>query len=232
MLSPDAGSDQTSTATLPDGRVVNLHDLFSKSGVYNSSTLDPVWQVDWFALKRDLLCSDDLQHVARLNRYGFRSNWAIAFYDEGKRVRTYDCPTLLTSMNWDRCLPFSTWDWHTRWYDAFDLDAGHKTVLLSTARRRVYVLGQEIDLGRQEFYTIDLSSGALVIGDRSARGLFGHTALHSYRWWLCLSLRSDGFCKPSRHRTVVAGFLSHKMAWSNPSRWKAEHNPASSDLAK
>jgi hypothetical protein len=162
MLSPDAEYDQKPTATLPNGRVINVHDLFLKSGVYDASTLEPAWQVGWFAQRRDLLCSDDLQHIAWLNRQGFRSSWAIAFYDGGKLVRTYQCASLLTGMKGDWCLPYSTWDWHTRWYDRFDLDADRRNVLLSSARRQVYVMGYEVDLGRQERYSFDLASGTLV----------------------------------------------------------------------
>lgn len=162
MLSPDAGYDQTSTFTLPDGRLINLHDTFPKSGVYNSSTLEPVWQVDWFSLQYDLRYSDDLQHLVRLNRQGFRSDWAIAFYDGGKLIRTYDCAFLLTGMNRRWCLPYSTWDWHTQWYEDFDLDTQRESVLLSTAQRRMYVPDHEIDLGLQEFYTFDLASGLLI----------------------------------------------------------------------
>ncbi|HEY7116190.1 MAG TPA: hypothetical protein VH475_06375 [Tepidisphaeraceae bacterium] len=162
MLSPEPSSDQTSTAKLPDGRVVNIHDVFAKSGVYETATFAPVWQVDWFALGHDVLCSDDLRYVARRNRWGFHAGRAIAFYDRGKLVRTYDCATLLTGMKGAWCLPFSTWDWHTRWYEGFDLDADHKAVLLSTARRRTYVMGHVIDLGRQEFDRFDLASGSAV----------------------------------------------------------------------
>lgn len=107
MLSPQPEYDQTPTATLPDGRVINLHDQFSKSGF------------------------------------------------------------LLTRMRGPRYLPFTTWDWHTKWYDDFELDAGRRNVLLSTARRRVPVTGPDFDLGFQAFYTFDLASGALV-SQRSA----------------------------------------------------------------
>lgn len=162
MLSPNALDDQTPTATLPDGRLVNVHHVFLKSGLYDASTLEPVWQVDWFELQHDVLCSDDLRYVVRLNRQGYRSTWAIAFYDEGKQTHAYDCAFLLTSMSSRWCLPYSTWDWHTRWYEDFDLDADHRNLLLSTARRRTYIMGYAIDLGWQEFYTFDLAHGTLI----------------------------------------------------------------------
>jgi hypothetical protein len=154
--------DQAPTATLPDGRVVNVHDTFPKSGVYDASTFKPVWQVTWFSLQWDLLWSDDLRYVARLNRQGFRSDWAIAFYDQGKLTHSYNCSFLLPHMNSASCLPFETWDWHVRWCDNVDLDATHKTLLLATARRRTHIDEYTIDLGRQEFYEFDLATGSLL----------------------------------------------------------------------
>jgi hypothetical protein len=162
MLSPVAGDDHTSIATLPNGHVVDLHQVFPKSGLYKTSTLEPVWQVNWFALRRDLLYSDDLRYIVRLNRFGLRSNWAIAFYDDGELVRTYDCAFLLTRFDSDRTLPFTSSDWHTQWYEDFDLNADRSKVMLSTAQRRLYFMGHDIDLGREEFYTFDLARGNLV----------------------------------------------------------------------
>src|SRR4051812_24731904 len=162
MLSPYGLEDHQPTAALPGGRVVNLHDTFPKSGVYEVSTLKPVWQVEWFAFQRELLLSDDFRHIMRLNRQGFRSTWAIAFYDEGRLVRKYNCRYLLNGLRRHECLPFTTGDWHTQWYDRFGLSADRDQVLLSTARRQTYLGGYQIDLGLQEFYTFDLASGSLV----------------------------------------------------------------------
>src|SRR4051812_35178077 len=70
MVSSDPKYDRESTATLPDGRVVDVHQTFAKSGVYDGSTLAPIWQVGWFALRHDLLISDDFRHVVWLGRRG------------------------------------------------------------------------------------------------------------------------------------------------------------------
>ena len=144
MLSPIVEDDRTPTTTLPDGRVVDLRNTLGKSGVYDVSTLAPLWQVEWFAFKPDLLWSSDFRHVVRRNRHGFRSNWALAFFDEGKLIGKYDCAELLTGMRRDWCLPYSSWDWHVQWYDDFEVSADGRRVLLSTALRQVWIGGHGI----------------------------------------------------------------------------------------
>jgi hypothetical protein len=139
-----------------------VHQTFAKSGVYDVSTLAPVWQVDWFALGPDLLIADDFRHVVRRNRGAVHYGWALAFYEDGRRVRTYDCGDLLTGMRGNWCLPFSTWDWHVQWYEDFDLAADRRTVMVSTARRVMYLGGSRIDLGLQERYAFDLNDGSVV----------------------------------------------------------------------
>jgi hypothetical protein len=159
MVSPDADYENAhpSTATLPDGRVVRIRDAFSKSGCYDATTLVPLWQVDWFSLTPDLLASADFADVARRNRFGLDSDWGLAFYHNGRLVRRYDCKYLLTGLRQKYFLPFSTWDWHTQWYDEFELKEGR--VSLSTARRRLSWSGHEISLGLQEFYVFDMATG-------------------------------------------------------------------------
>jgi hypothetical protein len=161
MISTDAKWDRAAPVTLPDGRViVSLGDAFPKSGAYDARTLAPLWQVDWFSFERDIRCSDDFRSVVRSNRQGMRSNWALAFYRDGSLIRTYACAELLTGLR--QCLPYETWDWHTRWYEDFDLNSDGKRIVLSTARRRTFLCDRSIDLGLQEFYTFDLASGAVV----------------------------------------------------------------------
>ena len=162
MISDIPQWDNTPDAALPDGRVVNLRQTFGKSGLYDATTLAPRWQVEWFAFKWHLLCSDDCRHVARLNIHGVRSDWAIAFYDQGKLIRKYDCPTLLTRMKSPRCLPFQTGDWHYQWYGRFRLSSGGDRVLLSTVRRQAFIAGRNVDLGFQEFYELDLATGEIL----------------------------------------------------------------------
>jgi hypothetical protein len=162
MLPTGNLSDQTPTATLPDGRTVNLRATFAKSGVYDATTLAPIWQVNWFAQPEDLLLSDDFLHAARRNIFGFHSDWALAFYDRGKLIQSYDCAHLLTHMSNIRCIPFTTCNWHYRWYEDFDLSNDCSQVQLSTVRRRTYLYGHVIDYGFQEHYTFDLVTGSIV----------------------------------------------------------------------
>lgn len=154
--------------SLPYGKSIVIQETFPKSGVYDSATLAPIWQRDWFALKSDLLWSDDFTDIARLNRFGLTRDWALAFYHEGRLVRRYDCHYLLTGFRHWLFLPSTSWDWHTMWYGRFKLDGNH--IVLSTARRRFYFAGHELDLGLTEHYVFDLSTGTIL--ERSSTGVW------------------------------------------------------------
>jgi hypothetical protein len=162
MLSPDVAQDRTPTFALPDQRVLVLHQVFPSSGVYHLPGFEPVWQGDWFAQSWDLWCSGDLRFLVRRNRFGYQSDWAIAFYDNGKLVRSYACAELLTGLSRAACLPYTSADWHTRWYGDWGLGDDGKTLWLQTARREIWFNGYRIDLGRQEHYTFDLATGRIV----------------------------------------------------------------------
>ncbi|GEM_PF-4792048 len=161
MRSPDAVNDNRPDITFPDGRVAHIRDCFPKSGAYDASTLEPEWEVDWFSLNWDLLWSEDFRHVVRINRLAIRGGWAIAFYDRGKLIRTYDCMTLLSGLRHPLLLPFETWDWHSRWYEHLSVSSSGDRLAVSTARRQIVVVGK-FDLGLQEFYEFDLASGAMI----------------------------------------------------------------------
>ena len=162
MVSPKSNYDRKHPVvfSLPSGRSIILHETFSKSGSYDAATLAPIWQCDWFAFKKDLRWSEDFSDVASLNRFGLTSDWALAFYHEGLLVRRYDCQYLLTGLRNCMFLPFTSWDWHSQWYDTFTLDKNN--LVLSTARRRLYLFGHELDLGLKEFYTFDMATGAII----------------------------------------------------------------------
>lgn len=168
MKSPDPQHDNAPTAILADGRVASIRDTFAKSGVYDSRTLQPLWQVNWYAHDWDLLWSDDLQHVARIDRTGYLRNSALHFYDNGKLIRSYACSDLLTGLSGRAFLPYSTGDWHDRWYEDFNLEAGRFAVSLTTARRRINLFGWRFDLGLQESYSFDIETGAIY--ERSSSG--------------------------------------------------------------
>jgi hypothetical protein len=162
MLSTNPQYDQAPTTTLPDGRVINLRDTFTSSGLYDVSTLHPIWRCNWFSLNQDLLWSSDLRYVTRLNRQGFGRDWAIVFYDLGTLEKKYSCDDLLTGLKGEEFLPYSTWDWHRQWYEDFDLSSDGQHVLLSTARRRIHLADWDIDLGLEEFYTFNLADGSIA----------------------------------------------------------------------
>ena len=164
MLSEDPEYDRMhpQLVTLPDGRVINIREGFARSGAYDAGTLAPLWQVDWSSWS--LLSSDDFRSIVRLNWRGFDSgidsDWALAFYDEGRLVRRYDFADLLTRLRHDAFLQFTSSGWHTVWYGDFELKGGR--VNLSTARRRLRLAEFELDLRLQEFYTFDLATGSML----------------------------------------------------------------------
>ena len=137
-----------------------LHEAFTKSGCYDAATLAPIWQADWFSLKSDLRWTPDFIDTARINRQGFNSDWALAFYHAGKLLRRYDSQHLLTTLNQRRFFDFTPSDWHFVWYDRFEIVKNQ--LVLSTARRRLPLWFFALDLGVQETYTFDLSSGAVI----------------------------------------------------------------------
>ena len=152
--------------TLPNGSTVILHEAFTRSGCYDASTLAPIWQADWYSLQRDLRCSSDFSDIARLNRLGLinrdglRSDWALAFYHEGKLRCHYDYEQLLARPNHWLFFDFTSSDWHSVWYDTFEIRTNQ--LILSTARRRLTFGSYSLDLGFHETHTFDLSSGAVV----------------------------------------------------------------------
>jgi hypothetical protein len=161
MLSPYPGSDANAVVGFPDGRLVNLHDNFCSSGVYDVLTFETIWLVNWYSLKYELLSSDDLRYVARLNQSGFGARWAIAFYEEGNLTKEYTGAELLTGMKHWIFLPARSGA-HTWWCEKLELNAEHNQLMLETARRRIYIAGHEVDLGLREFYTFDLATGSIV----------------------------------------------------------------------
>src|SRR5437763_350706 len=146
---------RSSSFCLPDGRVLDLRTTFAQTGVYRVPSLQPVWQVNSYSLRGDVVLSDDLRHMCIINRRGLKSLWAIAFYTDGQMTRSYNCATLLTGLRHWKLLPYSTWDWHVQWYDNFDLDNEANQVRLSTARREFFIADKTFNLGRQEFYTFN-----------------------------------------------------------------------------
>jgi len=176
MIGPstDPVWDHTPTATLPDGRVVDLRQTFKKSGAYDARTLTPLWQVDWYELDPRIQWSPDFEHVVRMNIAARTyQGWALSFYDRGKVVRQYSCDELLTGLRDKQFLPFSTWDWHWQWYEDFGLTVDSAEVVLSTARRCIHVHGERYDLGLQEFYTFELASGAMTSQRTTGRWVLG-----------------------------------------------------------
>ena len=160
MVSDNVKDDHVLPFALPDGREINIRDTFAKSGCYDAATLAPLWQVEWYTFPYCLGWSPDFSNVARLNIHGIEHDPDFPFTMIGQLTKEYNCNFLLTGLRSPYLLPFSTWDWHTQWYDKFEVEGNR--LALSTVRRRLYIYGFEINLGLQEFYEFDLGTGEVA----------------------------------------------------------------------
>jgi hypothetical protein len=204
MRSPYPQYDHAPPAMLADGRVVNIAATFAKSGVYDSLTLRPLWQVDWYVREGCLLWSDDLRHVARFDLTGYLRNSALHFYEDGKLIRSYKCTDLLTGLRQRVFLPYSTGDWHDRWYDEFDLTGARTAVSLTTARRRLYLCGWRIDLGLRESYQFDLDTGNIYKREVSGRWVVWAYGTAALLLPLAMGLLARTLWRPVRRRISLA----------------------------
>lgn len=173
-ISKDGGKtwvsvDPAPTATLPDGRQIDLHKDIPGSGLYDAASLTLLWHVNWYVFECDLFTSPDLRYIAKFDRLRYPKTAGITFLDQGVQTKSYAANQLLTSLNSHYFLHFSSWDWHEVWYDDVVFEGDGKTISLSTARRRFRFCDMELDLGLQEFYTFDLQTGEMLTKKVSGR---------------------------------------------------------------
>jgi hypothetical protein len=148
---------QVSYPRLSNGERVDFIRDFPCSGVYTLSDRKLVYGVDWFSLDREVIVSNDLSHIARLNQFG--SFWALKFYTNGKVTKTYTCDQLLKAFSSEQFLQYTTIDWHYQWHEDYLLK-GQK-VFLTTASRRVF----DVPIFYHEEYLFDLTTGAIERAD-------------------------------------------------------------------
>jgi len=140
---------------LPDGRIVDPASSFPSSGVYEVTTLHPLWTWDWWAHEDDVAVSEDVASFAVLDRHAaaYDGKFALQFFHKGKPGRRYGVAELAKALRWEPFLENSTWDgMHPKWHDEFK--AKGDTLHLSTASRRWL-------RGYREIYRFDLNTGAL-----------------------------------------------------------------------
>ena len=169
MMTPfldwDIGHD---TAVLPSGQV-NIRQTFPTSGCYDAGTLEPIWQVNWYALPKDLRYSSDFSHIARRNRFAFTRSPAIWFYHDGKLARQYSLDQLLVALRNRRLFNFTSGDWHFTWYDPRKFELDGDELRLSTDTRVFYLYGYGFNLGWHEDYRFNLVTGEMT--DRHMGGI-------------------------------------------------------------
>ena len=146
------------TVSLPCGQV----QTFQTSGCYDTATLKPIWQVNWYAFPGDLQYSSDLSCVAWRNGYP-----AICFYHDGKLVRQYNLDQLLVALR-NRWLYDYSYD-HFAWYDKSKFAIEGDELKLSTCTRGFYLYGQRFNLGWHEDYRFSLLTGEMT--DRHIGGI-------------------------------------------------------------
>jgi hypothetical protein len=156
VRSGDAASNHPNVRnpTLSNGEEIAFLSMFPTSGVYRWPDRSLIYEIDWFCLDHELLASSDLDHLARMNRFG--NEWALKFYSSGDETATYTLHELLTAFGSERFRPFATWDWHHPWHEEFDL-AGEK-VTLTTVNREI----GGIPIGYHEIHTFDIATGTLI----------------------------------------------------------------------
>ena len=155
IRSGDAASDHPNVTnpTLSDGEEIDFLALFPASGVYRWPDRDLIYEITWYCLDRELLASADLDHLARINRFG--NEWALKFYSSGGETNTYTLDRLLTAFSSELFRQFATWDWHHPWHDTFEL-RGEKVVVSTVARE-----AGGFPIGYHETHTFDLATGSL-----------------------------------------------------------------------
>jgi hypothetical protein len=144
---------QVDNPRLTGGVEIDFLNDFPRSGVYRLPSRDLVYEIDWFCLEHELLASDDLDHIARLNRFG--TDWALKFYSSGKETSTFKIEQLLTAFSSERFRPFSTWDYYHPWHEDLELRGG--LVRVTTVEREV----SGFELGYFEVHTFDPTTGML-----------------------------------------------------------------------
>lgn len=160
---------QLENPRLSSGDEINFLAEFPKSGVYRIASRKLIYEIDWFCLEHELLASDDLNDIARLNRFG--GDWALRFYHRGIEGSSYQISQLLTSFADERFRPFQTWDYFHAWHEDFDLVRGQ--LVVTTIGREFH----GFPLRFNEVHTFDLGSGALT-----------HTEVHNGIFWLAIGL--------------------------------------------
>jgi hypothetical protein len=162
MVSPDQKYDKQVSRpfVLPDGRALELRETFGKSGCYETDTLKPLWQVEWFEFEDELKCSPDFSHLARRNKFACPDGVALTFYGNGREIKRYQYQELVRNLASRYFLTFTTADYHDQWYDDFELTGD--TLTLSTIPRAVHLGDHALELGVSERYTFDLNTGNIL----------------------------------------------------------------------
>gem|GEM_PF-6075656 len=193
---PGWGVDQVSYPRLSTGERVDFIRDFPNSGVYTLADRKLVYGIDWFSLDSEVIVTQDLSHIARLNRFGH--HWALKFYTNGKETKTYTCGQLLKAFSSEQFLPETSSDWHYKWHADYLL-RGQK-VFLTTSDRIVL----NVPIFYHEEYLFDITNGAIEKEDVLTTAFVAVAAVWSACVLLSLAIIVIAFRR--RRRAQVRNF--------------------------
>lgn len=170
VLVPDtsSASDPDSNIVLPNGRHVNVFDVFAGSGVYDLETYTKLWSLDHFWEYAPFRYSDRFDHLVRI---AIRARVAgtsriiehkLQFWDRGALIKEYDSNDLLTDLKSPYFMPEFRHGLGCIWWDQFELTPDKRVVLFNTYGRNLRFEHYWISMGLKEYYTFDLASGDML----------------------------------------------------------------------
>lgn len=105
---------------------LELRRRFPMSGVYASSSQNPLWQFDWYS--HEVLLANDGRHLIRKGPWASKeTDEAVSFFVDGRTIKSYAVQDLIKNMD---VLPRSVS--HFRWSNGFSLNDFEKSLTVLT----------------------------------------------------------------------------------------------------
>jgi len=83
-------------------KIVDLNgDTYLKSGLYKNNSIDPIYIIDWYAFKEDIVINDNGDYLADVAPcfVSCKEGQALSFYTKGKLVKSYKISELINDKN-------------------------------------------------------------------------------------------------------------------------------------
>jgi len=114
--------DEGCIFTLPSGQQINLREKFKTNGVYRLDNFECIQPLDWYADQSELFAYGGFDILVRLNQFAVDTqnktnwSWCLRFYNQGKVVKEYQVKDLVAIPS-QLFLPFTTYGYHSVWYE-------------------------------------------------------------------------------------------------------------------